>query len=172
MRTLLLTLVLLAFAAGFASAPPPKKSAAKVKKVSKAAHTSEEVQAHFAAVARRRQPPSRACESCTQERRTCKARGACRCRKCRAVTDRPVRHLGRLHRDTERQEGLLRTRQAVVVENQSAEPPARSILCIHLDAACGEGVERSVDHDRLCAEAGLRRLGGGRRLALCDVLAG
>src|SRR5947209_18416467 len=49
------------------------------------------------------------------------------CRGCwrrEADTGGPVRHLGRLHRDAERQEGVLRAGKTHDLENQSAEPSA------------------------------------------------
>ena len=69
--------------------------------------------------------------------------------RCRADADRPVRHLGRLHRIAQRQEGLLCAGQAGIVEDQPAEPAARSGLCLRLDPPGGEGQQRSLDHDRL-----------------------
>ena len=87
-------------------------------------------------------------------------------RRRRADADRSVRHLGRLYRDAERQEGLLRAGKAVVVEDQSAESSARSGLCLRLDASGGEGRQRSLDHDRLSAEAGLGIDARSRRRAL------
>ena len=67
----------------------------------------------------------------------------------RADADRPVRQLGRLYGHPERQEGLLRAGQAVVVEDQSAEPAARSGLCLHLHPPGRKSHQRSVGDDRL-----------------------
>ena len=89
----------------------------------------------------------KACETGTGRDRRGRRRGA--------DLDRAVWHLGRLHRGAERQEGLLRTGKAFVIENQSTESSTRSGLGLRLDASGGKGRQRSLDHDRLCAEAGL-----------------
>ena len=106
-------------------------------------------------------PDGQAREAGTGRDRRCGRRGA--------DLDRSVRHLGRLHGDAERQEGLLRAGQAVVIENQSAESSARSRLRFRLDASGGESRQRSFDHDRLRAEAGLGIDARGRRRVLRDV---
>ena len=89
--------------------------------------------------------------------RAARQAGGRRSPRRRADAGRPVRHLGRLCRGARRQEGLLCAGQAVLDEDQSAEPSARSGLCVRLDAAGGAGEQRSLDHDRLSAEAGFRR---------------
>ena len=52
--------------------------------------------------------------------------GGRRCWRRGAHLDRSVRYLGRLHGDAERQEGLFCVGEAVVIQDQSAESPARS----------------------------------------------
>src|SRR2546430_13513769 len=69
-----------------------------------------------------------------------------RSRRCGTYLDRSVRYLGRLYGDAERQEGLLRAGEAIVIQNQSAESYARSRLRFRLDASGGKSRQRSFDH--------------------------
>ncbi len=110
-----------------------------------------------------RQGTAKACccagPSCkTDDGQACYASPGCcgrRCGRRGTYLDRSVRYLGRLHGDASRQEGLFCIGETVVIQNQSAESPARSRLRFRLDASGGKSRQRSFDHDRIRAEAGL-----------------